>query len=154
MSSGSLNPYQAPQSLSPPVGEQNVDPRTLWLSTMLALSGIHSSSVLIPVSLWQPSGVLYWMTGGSVRLEQGSDDRIWVPVFWIIVYVLSLVVLFLLLHRWKFRNRLFYIGALGTTITMAFCCFVGAVWNLIVMIVIWVQFGRRTSEFFPSKGHA
>jgi hypothetical protein len=112
-----------------------------------AIAGVHWSSIMLPISIPYPDHVLYFSTAGLPIVPHLGDWGFLVTGVCLLINVLSLAAIFLLLMRWNFRRRWFYSAGMGTTVTMLFCLLFGALWNIFIMIAIWVAFGNRKHQF-------
>lgn len=118
---------------------------------ILAIAGLHWSTILFPISISYPHRALDMTTGGRIAIEPLSHWGTLVTLVLLLTNILCLVAIFRLLKVWNFRARWFYIFALGTTITMFFSLLAGALWNVLIMFAMWRAFLRRTKEFFQPK---
>lgn len=142
-----INPYEPPKII-----ETNQIPENGRFH--YAIAGIcfpiaHLSSVFLPISLWSPQAAFNFLTLGLIPVTIGK--QVPAPIIWsglLVANIISILGILLLLYRWKHRSKLFYLAAMGLTITFLFCTFSGAVWNLALAILFWVLFGKNTHEFF------
>jgi hypothetical protein len=116
-----------------------------------AIAGVHWSSIMLPISLSYPHHVLSLSTAGLVVIPHLGKWGLLVTGVCVLINGLSLAAIFLLLMRWNFRIRWFYSASMGTTVTMLFCLFFGALWNIFFMVAIWVAFGNRKHQFHSNE---
>ena len=120
------NPYQSPNSSVDLKGAEGVPPLCIqYIYALFAFPVLHLSSVFLPLSLWNSAMVLNMITLGKVS-----------------VYPNDMLDVLLLL---------FFIAAMGVTITFVFCALAGVIWDAVLAIVFWVVFGSRAKEFFSKS---
>jgi len=143
------NIYQAPKSSADSdLSENRPSRRSQYIFAGSAISVLHFTSVLLPLSLYSPGMVADMLTFGQLPLGRGEPWLAFVPLTLLIAKVIALIIMHRLVYRWRHRSRLFFIAALGVTITfVCSCLFGGAVWDLVLAIVFWVVLGNRRKEF-------
>lgn len=114
---------------------------------VIAIAGLHWSSIMFPISISYPHHVVSLSSAGLLRIPPTCGLGLLVTVSCLLINVFSVVMIFQLLKRWKLRARWFYSGSIGTIITMFFCLFSGAIWNVFIMVAIWKGFRSRRAQF-------
>lgn len=119
---------------------------------ILAIVGLHYSSVILPIALAYPHIALEISSCGLLKIPPLSDWGSVVILACIAVNLFSLIIVALLLTNTQYRQRWFYRRTLGTLITMVFAIVLAdALWNIPIIIAVWLSFRRRRTEFFPDR---